>query len=383
MPEQEKQVQHAPTSVGVPGLREDPDDLRLGAYDYELPAQSIAQRPAPYRDGARLMVIDRATGERIHTRFREIRSFLRAGDVLVVNDARVDPARLHGRKESGGAVEVLLLVAEGGGVYVGLVRGSRRPSRGTTIRFASALAATVVDDLGGGRSRLRFSGAGNLDGLIRRSAELPLPPYIRRERGPDAADLERYQTVYASVPGSVAAPTAGLHFTHELIAALVAHGIEVAPVTLHVGPATFQPVRTEDLRQHELEGEAYSIGTGTVDAIAAARESGRRVIAVGTTATRVLEAACDARGVLRAGEGVARLFLRPGHRFRVVGGLITNFHLPRSSLLMLVSAFLGRRRVLAAYAEALARGYRFYSYGDAMAVFASVRDSVAGRECVT
>jgi S-adenosylmethionine:tRNA ribosyltransferase-isomerase len=202
-------------------------------------------------------------------------------------------------------------------------------------------------------------------------AELPLPPYIQRPHGPDAEDWERYQTVYASVPGSVAAPTAGLHFTRELLAELGAGGIAVAAVTLHVGPATFQPVRTEDLRQHELEGEAYFVGAETVEAVAAARESGGRVIAVGTTTTRALEAACDARGVLRAGEGVARLFLRPGHRFRVVHGLITNFHLPRSSLLMLVSAFLGRRRVLAVYAEALARGYRFYSYGDAMAIFAA------------
>jgi S-adenosylmethionine:tRNA ribosyltransferase-isomerase len=372
------QAQHAPAFVGASELRGDPEDLRLDAYDYVLPVEAIAQRPAPRRDDARLMVVDGATGERVHARFRDIGAFLRNGDVLVVNDARVDRARLHGRKVSGGAVEVLLLAAEGEGVYVGLVRGGRRAGRATTLRFAAALTATVVDDLGHGRFRLRFCGSDDLDAAIRRAAELPLPPYIHRRGGPDADDVERYQTVYASVPGSVAAPTAGLHFTRELIAELVARGIEVVPVTLHVGPATFQPVRTEDLRQHELEGEAYRIGPEAAEAVAAARRSGRRVIAVGTTTTRVLEAACDAEGVVRAGEGVARLFLRPGHRFRAVSGLITNFHLPRSSLLMLVSAFLGRRRILAAYVEALACGYRFYSYGDAMALFASVGGPAPG-----
>ncbi len=369
-----QQAQHAPALVGAPGLREDPGDLRLEAYDYVLPLEAIAQRPAPRRDGARLMVIDGVTGERVHTHFWEIGRFLRAGDVLVVNDARVDRARLRGRKASGGAVEVLLLAREEAGVYVCQLRGGRRCADGTILGFGPALSAAVIDDLGGGRFRLRFSGDASLDDAIRGAAQLPLPPYIHRGAGPDADDLDRYQTVYASAPGSVAAPTAGLHFTRELIAALAARGIEIVPVTLHVGSATFQPVRTEDLRQHELEGEAYRIGPATAEAIAAARRSGRRVIAVGTTATRVLEAACDADGAVRAGEGIARLFVKPGHRFRVVSGLITNFHLPRSSLLMLVSAFLGRRRVLAAYAEALACGYRFYSYGDAMALFASVGD---------
>jgi S-adenosylmethionine:tRNA ribosyltransferase-isomerase len=372
-----RQVQHAPTSAGAAELREDPDDLQLAAYDYELPAEAIAQRPAPSRDDARLMVIDGTTGARVHARFGEIGGFLDRGDVLVVNDARVDAARLRGRKASGGGVEILLLSAEGNGRYVGLLRGSRRAGRkGTTLHFGPALIATVLDDLGCGRFRFHFAGASDLDAAIRGSAQLPLPPYIHRADGPDGEDLERYQTVYASSPGSVAAPTAGLHFTRELIDALVARGIQMLPVTLHVGPATFQPVRSEDLRQHQLEGEAYRIPHETADAIAAARRSGRRVIAVGTTTTRVLEAACDVHGVVPAGEGVARLFLRPGHRFRVVSGLITNFHLPRSSLLMLVSAFLGRRRVLAAYAEALAHGYRFYSYGDAMAIFASSRGSI-------
>jgi S-adenosylmethionine:tRNA ribosyltransferase-isomerase len=372
-----QQVQHAPTFVGAPELREDPDDLRLGAYDYELPVEAIAQRPAPSRDGARLMVIDGATGARVHARFREIGDFLQRGDVLVVNDARVDTARLRGRKASGGGVEVLLLTAEGNGRYVGLLRGGRRAGRkGTTLYFGPPLTATVIDDLGGGRFRFHFAGASDLDAAIRGSGQLPLPPYIHRVDGPDAEDLERYQTIYASIPGSVAAPTAGLHFTRKLIDALIAGGIEVVPVTLHVGPATFQPVRSEDLRQHQLEGEGYRVPRETADAIASARRSGRRVIAVGTTTTRVLEAACDADGVVPAGEGVARLFLRPGHRFRVISGLITNFHLPRSSLLMLVSAFLGRGRVLAAYAEALAHGYRFYSYGDAMAIFASGGGSI-------
>ena len=367
-----RQARYAPTTMGAPTPPEDPDDLWLGAYDYELPAAAIAQRPAAERSGSRLMVIDAATGARTHARFGEIGRFLRAGDLLVVNDAKVDPARLHGRKTSGGSVEVLLLGAEGAGVFIGLLRSSRRPAPGTTIHFGATLTCMVLDDLGGGRWRLRFAGADDLEAAIRGSAELPLPPYIHREHGPDADDVERYQTVYADVPGSVAAPTAGLHFTRDLIADLLARGIEMARVTLHVGPATFQPIRTEDLRRHELEGEAYVIGPDAARAMAAARESGRRVIAVGTTTTRVLEAACDAGGVVLAGAGVARVFIGPGYRFRAVDGLITNFHLPRSSLLVLVSAFLGRRRVLTAYAEALACGYRFYSYGDAMAILPSV-----------
>jgi S-adenosylmethionine:tRNA ribosyltransferase-isomerase len=230
--------------------------------------------------------------------------------------------------------------------------------------------ATVAADLGEGRCRLCFSGPGDVGRLVRTVAELPLPPYIHRHGGPDAADLDRYQTVYAREPGSVAAPTAGLHFTPDLIRELTAHGVRVAFLTLHVGPATFQPLRSEDLGRHHLEGEAYTIPGETVDAIDQARAVGGRVVAVGTTTTRALESAGDAGPTLRAGDGVATLFIRPGHRFRVVDGLITNFHLPRSSLLVLVAAFLGRRRLLAAYAEALARGYRFYSYGDAMAAFA-------------
>jgi S-adenosylmethionine:tRNA ribosyltransferase-isomerase len=348
-------------------------DRSLASYDYELPPGAIAQHPAPLRDGARLLVVEPGHGGVTHGLFGDLPRFIRGGDLLVVNDSRVEPVRLRGRRESGGAIEALLLRAEGGADWTALVRPGRRVSVGAEITFGDGVSAEVVGSSGAGRIRLRFRAPGDVATALSRIGEVPLPPYIRRPGGPEPMDRERYQTVYARSPGSIAAPTAGLHFTTELLDRLRLQGVTIVSVTLHVGPATFQPIRCEDLAAHDLEGEAYEIPSATAAAIREARADGRRVIAVGTTTIRALEGAA-AGGTLRGGRGIARLFIRPGYRFRVIDGLITNFHLPRSSLLVLVAAFLGRERVRELYATALRRGYRFYSYGDAMlALGAGVR----------
>jgi S-adenosylmethionine:tRNA ribosyltransferase-isomerase len=346
--------------------RDEPDDS-LGAFDYPLPRAAIAQRPAAERDLARLLVVHAGSDDWTHARFRDLGRSLRPGDVLVLNDSKVIPARIRGAKASGGQVEALVLGRHSDG-WMAMLRASRRPGPGAVLRFGDGVEATVVRELGDGRVILNFPGYDALDSVLARIGEVPLPPYIRRPRHADAADRERYQTVYARVPGAVAAPTAGLHFTPALLDELRAAGVVVVSITLHVGPATFAPLRHVDLRTPRLDGEEYEIPADTVRCIDTAKAGHRRVIAVGTTTTRALEgAAADAVDHrLRAGSGNTDLFIRPGHRFRVIDGLITNFHLPRSSLLVLTAAFLGRHRLRAVYAEALARGYRFYSYGDAM-----------------
>jgi S-adenosylmethionine:tRNA ribosyltransferase-isomerase len=342
------------------------EDLRLSSYDFVLPAAAIAQRPAVRRDGSRLMVVDRDSGALTHARFDAVHRFLRPGDVLVLNDSKVIPARLVGRKRSGGLVEALLVDRHSTDQWTALVRPARRVGRDTALEFGGGLRARCVGQASHGRTLLQFSAEGDLEDALARAGRLPLPPYIYRPNGPDADDLERYQTIYARHPGSIAAPTAGLHFTADLLEEVQRCGVIVARVTLHVGPATFQPIRTADVSQHTLDGERYHVPEATVGAVARAESTGKRVIAVGTTATRAIESAADGRGHLRVGSGVAETVIRPGYRFRVVDGLLTNFHLPRSSLLLLVSAFLGRETVLRCYREALALGYRFYSYGDAM-----------------
>lgn len=357
-------------AVGPPGA----DGSLLSHYDYDLPPAAIAQRPAARRDLARLLVVDAGRGVRAHACVRHLGRFLRPGDVLVVNDSLVSPARLRGHKVSGGGVEVLLLRREGPARWLALLRASRRPEAGAVLRFAEGLEATVLADQGDGRVGLGFRGVGDIAATLARIGELPLPPYIRRPDGPDAADRERYQTVFARLPGSVAAPTAGLHFTRDLLETLQRRGIGIATVTLHVGAATFQPIRTEDLTRHSLDLEEYEIPTETAAQVEATRARGGAVIAVGTTTTRALEAAADGTGRLRTGSGEARLFIRPGYRFRVIDGLVTNFHLPRSSLLVLVAAVLGLETTLGAYAEAVANGYRFYSYGDAMLALGRARE---------
>jgi S-adenosylmethionine:tRNA ribosyltransferase-isomerase len=357
--------------------------MNVSDFDFHLPDELIAQQPAP-RGTSRLLILDRADGSRRHSSIPDLPSALRAGDLLVVNNTRVFPARLLGRRvPSGGAVECLILGRARPESIPGVESASCRlcdalmhPGQklkpGALVRFEgpeAVLTAEVLARHFQGRRTIRLvaESGGDVDALIDALGHIPLPPYIKR---PDTADdRERYQTVFARVRGSVAAPTAGLHFSPDVLAALERAGVERAEVTLHVGYGTFKPVRADQVEDHVVDPEPYEIPDATAAAIARAHREGRRVIAVGTTTTRALEhAAAAGGGRVAAGRGDATLFVYPGHQFRAVDGLLTNFHLPSSSLLMLVSAFAGRERVLAAYREAVARGYRFYSYGDAMLI---------------
>jgi len=341
--------------------------IDLADYDYALPPERIAQAPAEPRDAARLLVLERATGARHHVRVRDLPAWLRPGDLLVRNATRVLPARLRGRKPSGGAAEALLLGPGGGPRRArALVRAGGRLRPGQKLRFEGhglALDAEIAAVGPDGSVELLFAEGPSPYAL----GEAPLPPYIRRAAA-DPADAARYQTVYARVEGSVAAPTAGLHFTAGLFEALAARGVAWADVVLHVGPGTFRPIRPDDLAAGRLHAEPYELPPETADAVARARAEGGRVVSVGTTSARVLESRAREGGLVSPGAGETDLLLAPGARFRAVDALLTNFHLPRSSLLLLVAAFAGRTRVLEAYADALARGYRFYSYGDAMLI---------------
>jgi S-adenosylmethionine:tRNA ribosyltransferase-isomerase len=343
------------------------DAFWTGELDYRLPEDRIAQQPASERDASRLMVLDRSKDDLVHASFRDIASFLPPGALLVVNDSRVIPARLRGRKQaSGGAVEALLLGTSDGSIATAMVRVAKPLRTGQTVEFASGVTARVLGEATGGRIELDFA-PGTVADALAAAGELPLPPYIERGEGPTSGDLDRYQTVYADEPGSVAAPTAGLHFSRDLLASLEAQGFEIARVTLHVGPGTFTPVRG-DVEAHRMEEERYFVPEATAERIAEAKRAGRSVVAVGTTTVRTLETASQDDGSVEAGEGTSRLFIRPGHRFRVVDALVTNFHLPGSTLLALVMALAGRERIRAAYETAVREGYRFYSYGDAMLI---------------
>ncbi len=355
--------------------------MRTADFDYPLPPELIAQRPAPRRDAARLLVLERRTGGLEHRRFPELLAYLRAGEVLVLNDSRVIPARLRARKPpGGGAVEVLLCEEAAPNDWWVMLRPGKRVRTGTHLEFCPArsgtgprLTATVREKNAEGLYRLVFEGA-DVRAALEDFGEVPLPPYIERAGTPWPEDRERYQTVYARQPGSVAAPTAGLHFTAELLEAIRARGVAVHSVTLHVGPGTFAPVKAARVEDHVMHEEVYELPEATAAAVNAARAAGRRVVAVGTTSVRVLEsaAATAPNGRLAPGRGRTRLFIYPPYRFRVVDALLTNFHLPESTLLMLVCAFAapgettGRERVLRAYAEAVRERYRFFSYGDAM-----------------
>jgi S-adenosylmethionine:tRNA ribosyltransferase-isomerase len=337
-------------------------------FDYDLPPASIAQEPAP-RGESRLLVLDRSGPER-HARVRDLPRLLRSGDLLVLNDTRVIPARLYGRSAGGGRMEILLVERVAESEWDALVKPGRRARPGARFEIGEGLTAEVTDKREDGRHRLRFSEP--VEPHLERLGHIPLPPYIHRPDTPE--DRERYQTVYARRPGAVAAPTAGLHFTAELLREIEGAGVEIARVTLHVGIGTFKPVSAERIAAHRMERERYEIGEETAATLRRARQAGRRIVAVGTTVVRTLEgAALAGGGEVRAGDGATDLFITPGFRFQVVDALLTNFHLPRSTLLMLVSAFAGRERVLAAYAEAVREGYRFYSYGDAMLAERAIR----------
>ena len=344
--------------------------MRLSDFDYELPADLIAQEPTPERAGSRLLVVDRQSGHLSHCSFLDVLHLLPADCLLVLNDTRVFPARLRGRKESGGSVEVLLLrrLAGEGETWEVLCKGGQNVRTGARLWFAPELWATWLSAPCEGRGVLRLFPQEDLYVLLERLGEVPLPPYIKRALGSQAIDRERYQTVYARHLGAVAAPTAGLHFSTELLAALHGRGIEPVFVTLHVGAATFQPIRVEQIERHKMAEEEYDLSEAVAARLNLAKGAGRKIIAVGTTTTRVLESACTQEGTVQAGRRRTDLFIYPGYRFGVIDGLITNFHLPRSTLLLLVSAFAGRDVILKAYAEAVVQRYRFYSYGDAMLI---------------
>jgi S-adenosylmethionine:tRNA ribosyltransferase-isomerase len=340
--------------------------LRLDLFDYELPADLIAQEPAPERDAARLLVVPRAEEAAFEeTTVVRLADHLRPGDLLVVNDTRVVPSRVHARKPTGGAVEILLLPGHGPERDC-LLSTSKGIAAGTRLSLPGGAEAEVRADPTDGRARLLFSV--DLSGYLEQHGVMPLPPYIKRMADDARAGLDRsrYQTVFAARDGAVAAPTAGLHFTPSLLDALRGRGVVIAALTLHVGPGTFQPVRSEAIEDHVVEPERFVLPEETAAAIAACRRSGGRVVAVGTTATRVLESLARDDGTVAPGEGWCDLYIRPGHRFRAVDVLLTNLHLPRSSLLILAAAFAGRERILQAYREAVRRRMRFYSYGDAM-----------------
>ena len=357
----------------------DPHRLPLADFHFDLPVELIAQEPAATRSAARLLVWDRSARVLAHAKVEQLADFVRPGDVFVFNDTKVIPARLYGRTPSGAAVELLLIHSagteqsggEGSEALVNLWRCLGRPARrlraDTEVVFVDGSRARVVAAHGDGRYDIAFDG-NDVMSLLRAHGEVPLPPYIKRPDGPLPMDRERYQTVFAAHPGAVAAPTAGLHFTAELLDALRGAGATIAHLTLHVGPGTFLPVRAADLEHHVMDAEWCDIPAATADTVNRARDSGRRIVAVGTTTTRALESAVDAGGAIVAGERWAGLFVRPGYDFRAVDALFTNFHLPGSTLLALVSAFAGREQMLAVYAEAVRRCYRFYSYGDAMLI---------------
>ncbi|OGQ86369.1 MAG: tRNA preQ1(34) S-adenosylmethionine ribosyltransferase-isomerase QueA [Deltaproteobacteria bacterium RIFOXYD12_FULL_56_24] len=367
-------------------------DFFLASYNFALPEENIAQHPLARRDSSRLLVVDCLAMETMDRQFADICDYLAPGDLLVVNNTRVFPARLLGRKESGGKVELLILeypvhqADPGNGdmagwqqtEVVGLVKSAKRPQPGGKLLFSENLVGTVRELLPGGKVRVVLRYRGDLARLLDEHGQMPLPPYIHREEGQTEEDRQRYQTVYAEHPGAVAAPTAGLHFTPELLTRIQGCGVRIAQVTLHVGYGTFAPVRVEDIREHAIHAEYLMVSEETAALVNETRGAGGRVWAVGTTSVRALEFAAQDTGQVSARSGFCDLYIYPGYQFRVVDNLITNFHLPQSSLLFLVSALAGRERILATYREAVEKGYRFFSYGDAMVLIARhPRDRVA------
>jgi S-adenosylmethionine:tRNA ribosyltransferase-isomerase len=337
--------------------------VRTADFDYELPPELIAQHPTERRDAARMLVLGPRSGELIHSTIAALPQYLEPGDLLVLNDSRVLPARLIGRRADGGEAEVLLLRPLDGDRqrWEALIRPGRRLEPGSHVQFDSSALVVAVEARNDETATVRLNGVADPLAEVRRIGQMPTPPYIKERLD----DRERYQTIYAREEGSAAAPTAGLHFTPELLTAIRQSGVGIAFVTLHVGLDTFRPVRSDDPAQHRIHREWYRIDDASADAINETRRLGKRVVAVGTTSVRVLESAANDAGVA-AGEGWTGLFIMPGYEFRVVDAMLTNFHLPRSTLLMLVSAFAGREPILAAYAEAIRERYRFYSFGDCM-----------------
>ena len=335
--------------------------LKKSDYYYELPEELIAQTPAEPRDSSRLFVYDRATGRREHRIFRDIKEYLRPGDVLVINNTKVLPARLFAYTENGGKVEVLLLKRLDLNEWEVLVRPGKKAKAGAELVVSDELSLTVVDRTETGERIVQFHFDGVFEDILSRVGSMPLPPYIHEK----LKDKDRYQTVYCKTDGSAAAPTAGLHFTQELLSEIRGMGVQIAEVLLHVGLGTFRPVKEEDLTHHVMHSEYYRVDERVAEIVNAAKREGRRVIAVGTTSVRTLETVADEQGMLHPCSGDTSIFIYPPYRFKCVDALITNFHLPESTLIMLVSAFMGREQCLSLYREAVEKKYRFFSFGDA------------------
>ncbi len=340
------------------------ESLRLSDFDFDLPESLIAQQPCSVRDRSRLMVLKRGTETMEHRNFSGIENYLIPGDLLVLNNTKVFPCRLPAIKPGGGKAEIFLLFERGINVWNALTKGETRT--GKTLTIDSRISGEIIADNGDGTKDVRFYGSVDIKQELSKVGRTPLPPYIKRE--PSREDHERYQTVYAAHEGAVAAPTAGLHFTPDLLSRLKVKGIESAEITLHVGPGTFQPVKTEMVADHRMLPERYQISEQAAAAINRAKAEGRRVVAIGTTSVRTIESAAGRNNTVQSGAGSSELFVYPGYCFKITDAIITNFHLPKSTLLMLVAAFTGREQILSAYRTAVSEKYRFYSYGDAMMI---------------
>ncbi len=353
--------------------------MRVSLFAYDLPSELIAQQPLAERAASRMLVLDRRSGGRAHRGFTDLPQYLTPGDCVVINDTRVIPARLLGHRATGGEAELLLLRPVSDGHWEALARPARRLRVGEVIDFGGQISATILQERPAGVRVVRLECDGDLMAMLDRVGHTPLPPYIHRDQKPsgesppaqvaqEQRDRRRYQTVYARLPGAVAAPTAGLHFDEGMLERFADQGVAIARITLHVGLGTFRPVQVEMVEDHRMDGESYEISSEAAHIINNCRDTGGRVVAVGTTVVRTLETVADESGRVSGGEGTSDLFIYPGYRFRAVDVLLTNFHLPRSTLLMLVSAFAGREHVLEAYQEAVEHKYRFYSYGDCMLI---------------
>ena len=338
--------------------------MKTADFDYDLPQELIAQDPLEQRDSSRLLILDKETGERTHKIFHDIIDYLHEGDCLVINNTKVIPARLNGEREgTGGKVEVLLLKRRSDNVWETLVKPGKKARPGMRLSFGGGLLyAEVQEVVDEGNRLIRFEYEGIFEEILDQLGQMPLPPYITHQ----LKDKNRYQTVYAKYEGSAAAPTAGLHFTEELLEQIQAKGIKIARVTLHVGLGTFRPVKVEDVTEHHMHTEFYHVSEEAADIINETKKQGGRVICVGTTSCRTIESAADDQGIVHATEGDTDIFIYPGYQFKVLDCLITNFHLPESTLLMLVSALAGKENIMAAYREAVEMRYRFFSFGDAM-----------------
>ena len=334
-------------------------------FFYELPKNLIAQQPIAQRDGSRMMKLNRATGEISHKKFADIVNLFDAGDCIVINDSKVIPARLFGKTENGGAIEMLLHQRLGAHEWTVLVKPARKATPGKKFFFGEKLIARIEKIIDDGLRIVSFEHNGDFETILEEIGEMPLPHYIEEKQ----TDASRYNTVYAKNDGSVAAPTAGLHFTNEILEQIVERGIKIARVTLHVGIGTFRPVKADDITKHHMHSEFCRIEPVAADLINSAKKNGKRVIAIGTTSCRTIESRADENGFVRSGAGKTDIFIFPGYEFKIIDALLTNFHLPESTLIMLVSAFSSREKILAAYEEAVRERYRFFSYGDAMLIF--------------